>query len=47
MLLNLLRAKFGDLPTAVEQRVQRLSVDELDRLAGQLIQAESLAELDF
>ena len=47
MLLNLLRAKFGDLPTAVEQRVQRLSVDELDRLAGQLIQAESLDELDF
>ena len=45
ILLNLLQAKFGDLPSPVEARLRQLSVPELDELAVRLIHAESLEEL--
>ena len=45
MLLNQLQAKFGDLPSPVEARIQQLSIAELDALAVRLIRAESLEEL--
>ena len=44
MLLNLMQAKFGALPSTVEERLQQLSVSELDQLTVRLIHAESLEE---
>ena len=45
MLINMLQAKFGDLPSTVETRIRQLSIAELDQLAVRLIRAESLEEL--
>ncbi|MEW6756125.1 MAG: Rpn family recombination-promoting nuclease/putative transposase [Candidatus Latescibacterota bacterium] len=45
VLLKLLRAKFGDLPPALEERLGALTADDLDDLAVRLLNARSLAEL--
>ena len=47
MLLNLLQTKFGDLPAEAEDRVQTLSIAELERLAIELIEARSLNDLNL
>lgn len=45
VLLNLLRAKFGELSPAIEDRLRTRSVEELDALALRLLHAQSLEEL--
>lgn len=45
IMVNLLHAKFGDLPSGVEEQLQRMSIEELDQLAVDLIYAQSLEEL--
>lgn len=45
VLLNLLRAKFGELSPANEDRLRSRSVEELDALALRLLHAQSLEEL--
>lgn len=45
VLLNLLRAKFGELSPASEDRLRTRSIEELDALALRLLHAQSLEEL--
>lgn len=45
MTLRQLQAKFGPLSATVRERVESLSLDELDRLAVELLEPRSLKEL--
>ena len=47
LLLNQLQAKFGPLPSRIEQRVNELDVPDLDALAVKLIHADSLEALNL
>ena len=44
IILRLLRAKFGEVPSEAEERLHSASVEQLDTWAERLLTAESVEE---